>query len=325
MKVKICENKSEWNKNLESKSEFLQVYQWGEFKKKAGENILRIQVLDGEKVVNQFQGVVQNLKFIKYLYLPRISANRKEMQLLFEFLKKKGFSFVRIEYIEKKVKTKFKAKKIKNRQPENTWILNLKNSEEDLQKEMHSKTRYNIRLASKKGVEIRESKDIDIFWNLVEKTSARQKIKSHSKNYYAEMLQLSFVKQYVAYLEGVPVASNLIVEWGDMTTYLHGASDYEYRKVMSPYKLQWDVIQKAKENGFEKYDFWGTAPAEKEGSGEEKNCSNGWCWNEFHSWAGVTRFKVGFGGKPKNYPEAVDVVFSGFKYFLYKVIHKILR
>lgn len=325
MEVKICKNKEEWNQDLENKAEFLQSYDWGEFKKKAGENILRIQILDDEKVIKQFQGVVHNLKFIKYFYLPRISASKEEMSEVLKFLKKKGFSFVRAEYTNKKVKTNFKIKKTKNRQPENTWILDLNKSEEDLLQEMHSKTRYNIKLAEKKDVEIRESNDVDIFWSLVEKTSTRQNIKSHSKNYYAQMLKLSFVSQQIAYLEDVPVASNLIVKWGNTVTYLHGASNYEYRNIMAPYLLQWEVIKKAKKEGFKEYDFWGMAPVEKEGSGNEKNCSNGWCWNEFHPLAGVTKFKVGFGGEPKKYPEAEDIIFSSFKYFLYKIIHKILR
>ncbi len=325
MEVKICKNIEEWSNNLESKTEFLQSYDWGEFKKKAGEQILRIQILDGEKIVKQLQGVVQNLKFIKYFYLPRISASEEEMAEILKFLKKKGFSFVRTEYTNKKVKTNFKTKKTKNRQPENTWVLDLSKSEEDLLQEMHSKTRYNIRLAEKKDIEIRESDDIDIFWSLVKKTSTRQKIKSHDKGYYGKMLKLPFVSQQIAYSEDVPVASNLVVKWGNTVTYLHGASDYEYRKIMAPYLLQWEVIKKAKEDGFQEYDFWGMAPVEKEGSGNEKNCLNGWCWNEFHSLAGVTRFKVGFGGEPKKYPEAVDIIFSNLKYFLYKLARKVIR
>ncbi|MEA1936846.1 MAG: peptidoglycan bridge formation glycyltransferase FemA/FemB family protein, partial [Patescibacteria group bacterium] len=127
-------------------------------------------------------------------------------------------------------------------QPKNTLILDLTKSEEELLKEMKPKTRYNIRLAERKGVRIRNYESgimnqecFEKFWELAEETSRRDKFSSHHKNYYWKMLEnLNGVcennltaKLYLAEYKNKTIAANIVLSFGDFCVYLHGASSSE--------------------------------------------------------------------------------------------------
>ena len=97
-----------------------------------------------------------------------------------------------------------------------------------------------------------------------------------------------------------------------MGSYVHGASANEFRNVMAPYALQWEVIKLAKQKNCKYYDFNGI---------DEKK------------WPGVTRFKMGFarfesarqGGEVVEYPGTFDMVFDNLWYNVYKLIRRIRR
>jgi len=234
-------------------------------------------------------------------------------------------------------------------QPRDTLILNLEKSEEELLRDMKQKTRYNIRLAEKKGVKIISSTDYEKyfpnFWNLVEETSLRNKIISHRKEYYLKMLESLAMERpqtvsnmtmarkiqdtrnknqkitnnqktrdnqnlsarlYLAEYEGKIIAANVVLFFGDLAIYLHGASSNDYRNLMAPYLLQWRQIQDAKNEGYKKYDFWGiTIDGEKE------------------TWQGITKFKKGFGGEEKSYLGAFDLPIDKLGYKLYQILRKV--
>ena len=190
---------------------------------------------------------------------------------------------------------------------------------------MHEKTRYNIRLALRRGVEIRPLPSIlsptgrgkgegglDEFLKLLEETAKRDKFRAHPRAYYEKMTetletaqQLNgstterlFIQLWLARFEGKAIAGALVGYFGDTATYLHGASSHEYRHLMAPYALHWEIMRDARAIGFEKYDFWGI---------DEKK------------WPGVTRFKKGFGGEVVRYPGAFDLPISRFWYTLYRL------
>jgi lipid II:glycine glycyltransferase (peptidoglycan interpeptide bridge formation enzyme) len=98
-----------------------------------------------------------------------------------------------------------------------------------------------------------------------------------------------------------------MIYFGDTATYLHGASSRERRELMAPHLLHWTAMMDAKSWGFRTYDFWGVAPEGVEG----------------HSWAGITRFKRGFGGKYVAYPGTYDVPVDRFWYGLYAATQKL--
>ena len=220
-------------------------------------------------------------------------------------------------------------------QPRDTLILDLTKSEEELLKDMKQKTRYNIRLAGKKELRITNyelrtddkenfKEKFENFWELVKETSRRDKFKSHNKDYYWKMLEsLSKpegdirecrlqTRLYLAEYDNKIIAANIVLFFGDLAIYLHGASSSEYRNMMAPYLLQWRQILDAKKMGCEKYDFWGVS-------------SDTECPRQGHSvsWGGITKFKKGFGGFEKNYIGAYDLIFNSIEYTIYKSIKSI--
>jgi len=175
---------------------------------------------------------------------------------------------------------------------------------------MHQKTRYNIKVAQKHNIKIKQSDDFNKVWPVFQKTSQRDKFSLHPKKYYLKMLKtVPEIKLFCAFKDNAIIAGNLVSAFGDTVTYLHGASDYNYRNLMAPNLLQWEVIKQAKDQSFKYYDFHGVAPD------DDKN----------HPWYGITRFKKGFGGNVKNYPGTFDFIYESGWYKIYKVFRKLNR
>lgn len=324
MKCIEIKTEAEWVKASEgaAQAEFLQSFYWGEFQKSTGKQVIRLGVYNDQgEVVATIQGFVHALPLgFSYLYIPRAEVNADSLKALKEFAQEKKFMFVRVEPL-KRIDKSSDIVEIKNRQPKDTLVLDITKPEDTLLAQMHEKTRYNIRLAQKKGVEIREGKDADVFWKLNTQTTSRDAFKSHDKSYYEKMLAMPICHQLTAYYENIPVASNLYISFNGVCTYVHGASSNEYRNVMAPYVLQWTAIQFAKKFGVQKFDFWGIAP---DVSPHDENAIglNGFFWNKDHAWGGVTRFKAGFGGMRISYPPAVEIIINSTVYKLYSLLKK---
>ena len=229
-------------------------------------------------------------------------------------------------------------------QPRDTLILDLTKSEEELLKDMKQKTRYNIRLAGKKELRITNyelrtddkenfKEKFENFWELVKETSRRDKFASHGRDYYWKMLEnldgehtpsasqstplkrginCLQAKLYLAEYKNKIIAANIVLHFGDLAVYLHGASSSEYRNIMAPYLLQWRQIMDAKKMGCEKYDFWGVS--------SDAECPRR---GRSVSWGGITKFKKGFGGFEKNYIGAYDLIFNSIECTIYKSIKSI--
>lgn len=327
MKVDKCKNKDNWNKNLEQNhSRFLQSWEWGEFKQSIGKDVYRLQVKKNDEVQAQTQGVKLNPAVgLSYLYFPRASASAFSEELLHEISNE--VAFARVEPIgEFESLSDFKSVDTHHRQPQHTLVLDVNSELSDLLEEMHSKTRYNIRLAERKGVEVKQKKDLNIFCKLYRETEQRGDFSGHNEDYFKKMLQLDNVYQLIAYYEGQPLASNILMHSGDNITYLHGGSTREHRDVMATYRVQWRGIQLAKELACSYYDFWGSAPVYDEKkiddmSGYDK--SFGKCWPKDHDLSGVTRFKVRFNPDSVSYPQAKDIIFDPMRYRIYSAARKL--
>ena len=203
-----------------------------------------------------------------------------------------------------------------NIQPKDTIYLELNKSHAEVLAAMHPKTRYNIMLAGKKGVVVEaseEEKSIEIFLALNKKTATRQNIVAHADEYYRLLwkvfLERRAAKIYLAKVGDKVVAANLQINFGKTSTYLHGASDYQYRSFMAPYLLQWQAIKDAMADGALYYDFWGIAPDD----------------NSKANWQGFTRFKKGFSGKVVSSPKAQVFVYQAGFYKAYNFAKKLRR
>ncbi|PIR03275.1 MAG: hypothetical protein COV60_01225 [Candidatus Magasanikbacteria bacterium CG11_big_fil_rev_8_21_14_0_20_43_7] len=312
MAIQEIIQKEDWKP---STSEFLQSWEWGEFQATVGNRPIRVSV--GGLMI---QGFVHSLPLgMAYVYWPRISIIEYRMlgKNISNFLEKK-LVFFRIESIERP-DIPHSIFYIQNRQPQHTLILDLAKSEDELLADMHSKTRYNIRLAEKKGVEIREEKNREWFWKLNEETTQRDGFKSHGKVYYETMLELPIVHQLTAFFEDKPIASQIYIGWNGRCTYLHGASSNEYRNLMAPYLLQWESIKIAKKFGNTEYDLWGVAAPKEHG----KRFHN-YSWDETDKLSTVTRYKAGFGGTVKSYPDAFEIPLRPALYRLFQLAKRVL-
>lgn len=311
----------------ESGSEFLQSFEWGEFLNSEGEEIIRFGVREKGNILLAATLVKKTIsKNIFYWYSPRGPITTSKAVVFNFFIKelKKIDSralFLRFEpldfkdwLVENEEDEKLSYKKTINLQPAKTLILNLKKSEEELLAEMHQKTRYNIRLAEKKGVVIKEgnSSQVQEFWRLLKATSERDDFRLHPLSHYEKLLSLNdiapgFIRLFFAEFEGKRIASGIFSFYGNKVTYLHGASDNESRNLMAPYLLQWHLICEAKKEAYNFYDFYGI---------DEKK------------WPGVTRFKTGFGGRIFEYAGTYDIIFKPLLYRFYelfRILHRRIK
>ena len=207
----------------------------------------------------------------------------------------------------------FKASYKKQVQPFSTSLIDLKKSENEIIRSFHQKTRYNVKLSERKGIKVYAlsfgekffGKDpVDIFYEILLETKARDKIHIYSKEYYSGILKNfgESAKIFIASFEENPLVANLCIGFGKIFTYLHGGSKNEMRNLMPAFLAQWEQIKFAKKFGFEFYDFWGVDR-----------------FSEFPNWAGITRFKRGFSGSEITFFFPFDFPFKSFLYNLLKI------
>ncbi|MCE9586518.1 peptidoglycan bridge formation glycyltransferase FemA/FemB family protein [Candidatus Uhrbacteria bacterium] len=199
--------------------------------------------------------------------------------------------------------------------PSITRLLNVAATEEEILAQMHHKTRYNIRVAQKHDIMIREADSIDEFLLLQRDTAKRDRFSAQSDAYVRK--QFDFLKKegmagiLIAEKDGVPLAANFMLAYGDTATYLYGASSSTDRQLMAPYLLHWESILWAKRSGRRYYDFWGVNSDDKSHPDFKK------------AWDGISRFKAGWGGVQIELPGTYDFPIKSLLYNLGRSIRKI--
>ncbi len=312
---------------------FLQSEEWRKFKEKTGLKTFLVEQ-DGKFYASILKQVLP-LKF-QYFFIPRgpfldVDANIDNAikELLF-LAKKEKISWIRIEpqtfqdfeKIKKSLSYKIE-KSPKNLQPPQTMILDLTKSEEELLMQMKEKTRYSVRLSSRKGVEFYETNsksDFNEFLSLMKETAERNKINIQSDDYFKILLddfKNDNVKLYVAKYDEKILSTMFMYYNNETATYLYGASSGQLRNLNASTGLYWHTIQEAKKKGFLKYDFWGTDIVKKDGNYVPKE----------NNWKGISRIKLGFCPKcdPVDFPGTYDVVLKPCKYWLYRAWQKIKK
>jgi peptidoglycan pentaglycine glycine transferase (the first glycine) len=200
-------------------------------------------------------------------------------------------------------------------QPPRTIILDISGTEDQILARMKQKTRYNIRLAEKKGIVIRPSSDLHTWDVLMQQTGERDAFGVHSRDYFQKAYNLfhptDACELLLAEFEGEPLAAIMVFARGNRAWYFYGASSNAHREKMPTYLLQWEGIRWAREKGCTEYDLWGV-PDEDEAALEAgfMDRANG-LW-------GVYRFKRGFGGELKRAAGPWDRVYTPLLYRLYQ-------
>lgn len=201
-------------------------------------------------------------------------------------------------------------------QPPRSIRIDISGEETEILARMKQKTRYNLRLAQKKGVVVHPSADLDNFYGLMMQTGERDAFGVHSLVYYRRAYELFHpggeCELLMAEYEGRPLAGLMVFAHGKRAWYFYGASSNEHRELMPTYLLQWEAIRWARQRGCTEYDLWGV-PDEEEAVLEanfETHSSGLW---------GVYRFKRGFGGKLSRAYGPWERVYNPALYALYRI------
>jgi len=185
-------------------------------------------------------------------------------------------------------------------QPTAVMVLDLSPGLDKVLEGFKSKWRYNIRLAERKGVSIREGTRDDIapFYAILQETARRDRFVVRARSYFEklwdELKPRGMLKMFMADFEGRPIAGILLTCMGERVIYTYGASSNEHRNVMPNHLIQWTAIRWAVENGYRIYDFRGVSPM-REGKAAEEHI------------AGLNRFKEGFGARYIEYAGEFDL------------------
>ncbi|MEK7518993.1 MAG: peptidoglycan bridge formation glycyltransferase FemA/FemB family protein [Patescibacteria group bacterium] len=324
-------------------SSFQQSWAWGQFKDRVGTDIIRLVVVDGTEIVGAVQALYEPWRFgqstLTVFSGPVVDARLSVaeyqaahgllLHALVKEAKVRGAIFFHLESaleqrnvsLLQKFQVELKLRRVKAFQPLDTQMLDLHQDEAALLAAMHEKTRYNIRLAEKRGVQVQVATGsgvaaaLEQFILLNKQTAMRDKFTSHASTYYRrlhEHLGDDVLRVYVAMFEQQPIAANIVMHFGDTATYVHGASSNSHRNVMAPHLLQWRQILDAKLAWKNWYDFYGIQTPQRARASKHGV-----------TWAGITRFKLGFGGQTISYLDAYELPIRKGWYRLVKVLQRI--
>jgi lipid II:glycine glycyltransferase (peptidoglycan interpeptide bridge formation enzyme) len=200
----------------------------------------------------------------------------------------------------------------------NTVIVDLSASEEEILMRMKQKTRYNIRLAERKGVSMRVGKfeDLGMLFRMYAETSVRDGFVIRDEDYYMTVwktfmlgdsisnLQSPTATPLIAEVDGEPVAAIFLFMFAGRAYYVYGMSREAHRAKMPNHLLQWAAMKHAKAHGCLTYDLWGAPDV----------------FDESDSLWGVYRFKEGLGGGVVRTLGAYDFAPNKFWYRMYSEI-----
>lgn len=306
-----------------------QSWNWAEFERSLGSKFETLGVFDREKLIGLLPIKHVCAKRGKYLHLRHGPIfdfeDRGIWTEFFRFMTKKtreeGYWFIRISpLIPQDLELKYadifsylKESPIHDVDAEITWVLNIRQSEREILKNMRKNTRYYVRKARRDGVKIiktKNSEDLDKFLAIYSDTVKRQRWSAYTEEYiekeFKTFLKEDQIELYLAKYKGKFIAGSLILYYCDQAIYHHSGSLTKYLKVPASYLIQWEAIKEAKKRGFKWYNFWGISPLVMEG-GEYKAQAE-------HPWAGLTFFKLGFGGKVRQFVHAKDLPVSKLYY-----------
>ncbi len=194
-------------------------------------------------------------------------------------------------------------------QPGRTVKVVLADDETMLQR-MHQKTRYNVRLAMRRGVEVErraaDEASMAEYFRLMEDTSRRNEFGIHAYDYYADFMDVfgDRAQLFFAWADGHLASVLIAAMFGDEAIYMYGASSTEHRAHGAAFLLQFEAMRWARERGCVTYDLWGIPEQDPETLRSEDNVSV--AGSRGSDWRGLYRFKTGFGGDIITYPPAIE-------------------
>lgn len=319
-----------------AKGHVLQTWGWGELKSKTGWKPWRLALEDRGEIVAAISILERKIPVVG---IPIFYASRGPVldwtdHELFDALlleikklaKKRGAVFLKIDpdipsadqdledYLKSRgFRSAETGKGFEGVQPKYVFRLDISPDEETLMAQMHQKTRYNVKLATKKGVVIRvgTKEDLPAFYRVLKETTERDKFLVRAYSYFEDMYDelhaAGMAELFIAEYEGQIIAGTLALIIGEKAWYLYGASSNSHRNVMPNYLIQWEMIRWAKAKGCTLYDFRGVP-----GHLTEDN-----------PLYGLYRFKKGFNGEYTEFIGEWDLVYRPVVYFLWNTLEPV--
>jgi len=335
------DSKKEYKKFLEGhpKCNFQQSLEWAEVKKPNWQPEVILAEDANKNIIGSLCVWIRKMPvFGNIMYAPRgpvcddhdITVIKQLTEGAAELAKKYNAMGLRIEPDVLKTDDKFReivlnlgykvkdnAKDFKDEiQPRFVFRLNIKDkTEEEIMAGFHQKWRYNVRLASRKGVVVKEGtkEDLKDFHKIMVETGTRDGFITRPLSYfekmYDNMVPGGHMKLLMAYYENKPIAGVIPIFYGNKTWYLYGASSNQHRNLMPNYLLQWEMIKMAIARHDDIYDFRGVSGV------VDKN----------HPQYGLYRFKQGFGATFTEFIGEIYIPYKPVKYALYKFSEKAFR
>lgn len=309
---------------------FMQSWAWGEMQERLGHGVVRLGLVRDGEVVGIGQVIKMRSKRGPLLFVPHgplcVEDNPEWLRMFVEhcryIAKKEGFWYIRFAPLDLDTpqnRQKYRSLGFRDAPlhltTENSWVLSLAPSEDELMQAMRKTTRYSIRKASKDGAYVEWRDDeaaVEEFWMVNKQTVEREKYASFSKKFTLEELRAFVKERNASFIFGKVQGSNdiiaaaLILFTKSSGFYHQGASVHS--KIPVAYLVQWEAILEAKKRGCEVYNFWGIASSD----------------DPSHPWSGLTLFKKGFGGYELKYVPEQDLVVSP-KYWLTYFFEKRVR
>jgi len=307
----------------------LQSWSWGEFRKKTGIEVVRLGRYEKDKLVETAQTTIHPLPFTSSTigYFPKGGIPSNEMLTkLIEVGKQHKCIFIKLE---PNIEAGTSQSSILNPQfsilpsphplfTKYTFQLDLTKSEEELLKNMHPKTRYNIKIAQKHGVIVKEDnshKAFEQYLKLTAETTRRQKFFAHTKRYH-ELMWETLKSAGMAHLltATYPKGDNIILTawilflFNDILYYPYGASSEKFRNTMASNLIMWEAIRFGKKHGAKIFDMWGSL-------GPDANPKD--------QWYGFHRFKQGYSPRLVEFAGSFDLVISPHLYQVYNKLHSL--
>lgn len=305
----------------------LQSWEWGEFRKKTGLKIARVGTFSGGKLQKAFQVSFHPIPIIGGWagYLPKsYMPDDDQLAALKELGEQYSAVFIKMEpniarpndapSAFKRIDDFLKANQAVSGKPlftRYTFHLNLQPSEKELFTNLAQKTRYNVRLASKKGVVIAENttaQGIDTHLKILAETTKRQGFYAHPPSYFQTMWeylgQSGMMRIFEARHQGNVIASWIMFKFQKVLYYPYGASTTANRELMASNLLMWEMIKFGKSEGCTHFDMWGAL-------GPNANKKN--------KWYGFHKFKAGYGGQLMEYLGTYDLQINPMQYRLFNI------
>jgi lipid II:glycine glycyltransferase (peptidoglycan interpeptide bridge formation enzyme) len=299
----------------------VQTWAWGEFQKSQGHKIFRYGVFDQtDTIISAYTVSFHQIPKTKYsigTILRGPKVDEEMLENIKNIAQKQNAIFVKFEPdIAKSDIMHFSNLVVSPKVAfyPNTFKVDLTKSTEKLLSDMHSKTRYNIRIANRHGVEIKEDttdKGFEIYLKLLFDTTKRQGFYLHSQKYHRDLWQIlkktDIPHIMLAYYQGKVLSAFMLFKLKDQLFYPYGASLDTNREVMAPTLNMWESIKLGQKLKCHTFDMWGClGPEAKEGD-------NGF---------GFHRFKQGFNGQPFEYVDTYDYIINPTLYRLYNLVDK---